>query len=310
MKKPVTVAFFLGLMTMLGCAADFDPGSRVTSFRVLGQQTDAPYAKPGETVNITSLSYDPQGRSVTWAWGACVNPNASTVEGCMNEIAAEAAASGGTGVLAQGPGLSDFSYTVPADVLDSLPEEAKGSAMVGIVSIACPGDLSFGEPSNTLPFSCKEAGTGRVFALDEYVVGLKRIQVRSADRNQNPQIDQVLFDGAEWPETDVKDVVPCDTDNNDYTPCAANTKHAITARPTTGSVESGRTEFGIDYNEQVIVQYFSTAGTFEYEVKIAEDPETHFVARKADSGQDLTLWMVVHDDRGGATWTQRHVHVQ
>lgn len=24
---------------------------------------------------------------------------------------------------------------------------------------------------------------------------------------------------------------------------------------------------------------------------------------------DLTLWMVVHDDRGGATWAERHVHV-
>ena len=92
MKKLVTVGFFLGLSSMLGCAADFDPGSRVNSFRVLGQEMDVPFAKPGETVNISSLSYDPQGRSVTWAWGACVNPDASTVEGCLNKIATDAAA--------------------------------------------------------------------------------------------------------------------------------------------------------------------------------------------------------------------------
>jgi len=310
MKKLLSVGFFLGLSSMLGCAADFDPGSRVNSFRVLGQQTDVPFAKPGETVKITSLSYDPQGRSVTWAWGACVNPDSSTVEGCLNEIAEDAQTSGGSGILAQGPALSSFSYTVPSDALDSLPEAARASAMVGVVSIACPGDLSFGQASNTLPFSCKEAGTGRLMALEEYVVGLKRIQVRGADRNQNPRIEQVLFDGADWPEAEVKQVIACDTDNNDYKPCAENAKHAITARPTADSVESGRSEFGVDFSEQVIIQYYSTEGTFEYEVKIAEDPETHWVARKADSGKDLTLWMVVHDDRGGATWTERHVHVQ
>jgi len=310
MKKLATIGFFSGLVSMLGCAAEFDPGSRVTSYRVLAQQADVPFAQPGETVNVSSLSYDPQGRSVTWAWGACVNPDASTVEGCMNKIAEDAITSGGTGILAQGPGLSHFSYTVPADALSSLPESAGGSAMVGILSIACPGDLSFEQASNTLPFSCKEAGTGRVFGLDEYIVGLKRVQVRATDRNDNPQIEQVLFDGADWPENEVKRVIACDTDNNDYKPCADNTKHAISARPTANSVETGRSEFGVDFHEQVIIQYFSTAGTFEYELKIAADPETHFVARKADSGQDLTLWMVVHDDRGGATWTERRVHVQ
>jgi hypothetical protein len=310
MKKLATIGFFLSLVSMLGCAAEFDPGSRVDSYRVLAQQTDVPFAQPGETVNVSSLSFDPQGRSVTWAWGVCVNPDASTVEGCMNEIAEGAAATGSTGILAQGPGLSSFSYTVPADAISSLPEKAKGSAMVGILSIACPGDLSFEQASSTLPFSCKEAGTGRVFGLDEFIVGLKRVQVRATDRNKNPQIEQVLFDGADWPESEVKQVIACDTDNNDYKPCAEETKHAISARPTADSVESGRSEFGIDFSEQVIIQYFSTAGTFEDEVKIAEDPETHFVARKADSGKDLTLWMVVHDDRGGATWTERHVHVQ
>ncbi|MEI9949818.1 MAG: hypothetical protein WDO74_12765 [Pseudomonadota bacterium] len=310
MKKLATVGFFLGLSSMFGCAADFDPASRVNSLRVLGQQTDVPFAKPGETVNIGSLSYDPQGRSVTWAWGACVNPDASTVQGCLDKIAADAATSGGSGILAQGPALSSFSYAVPANTLDSLPAAARASALIGVVSIACPGDLSFEQGSNNLPFSCKEAGTGRVFALDEYIVGLKRIQVRSADRNQNPQIEQVVFDGQDWPEAEVKEVIACDTDNNDYKPCADNTKHQIGARPTAASVESGTTEFGVDFTEQVIIEYYATEGVFEHEIKIAAEPETGWAARKAASGKDLTLWMVVHDDRGGATWAERHVHVK
>jgi len=310
MKKLAIVGFFLGLSSMLGCAADFDPGSRVNTFRVMGQEMDVPFAKPGETVKVSSLSYDPQGRAVTWAWGACVNPASSTVQGCLDKIAEDSAATGSSQVLAQGPDLSSFSYTIPTDTLSSLPDAARESALVGILSIACPGDLSFEQQSHELPFACKEAGTGRVLALDEYVVGLKRIQVRSTDRNQNPQIEQVLFDGQDWPEDEVKEVTPCDTTGNDYKVCDAKTQHQIAARPTAASVESGRTEFGVDFTEQVIIEYYATEGVFEYEVKIASDPQTGWAARKAASGKDLTLWMVVHDDRGGATWTARHVHVQ
>lgn len=310
MKKLATIGFFLGLSSMLGCAADFDPGSRVNSFRVLAQEMDAPFAKPGETVKVESLSYDPQGRSVTWAWGACVNPAASTVQSCLDKIAADSLATGNSQILSQGPGLTSFTYTVPADALDSLPETARASALVGILSIACPGDLTFAQGSNELPFACKESGSGRVMALEEFVVGLKRVQVRSTDRNQNPQIEQILFDGQNWPESEVKTVVACDTDKNDYDACAADTKHELGARPTAASVESGQTQFGVDFSEQVIVEYYATEGIFENEVKVAAEPETGWAARKAASGKDLTLWMVVHDDRGGATWAERHVHVQ
>jgi len=311
MKKSAIIGFFLGLSSMLGCAADFDPGSRVNTFRVLGQEMDAPFAKPGETVHIDSLSYDPQGRTVTWAWGACVNPDASTVQGCLDKIAADSAATGSPQILAQGAGLSSFSYTVPADTLDSLPEAARASALVGILSIACPGELSFEQAAHELPFACKESGSGRVLALDEFVVGLKRVQVRGTDRNQNPRIERVLFDGQDWPEDEVKVVTACNTDGNDYKACdSSKSQHKIGALPSADSVESGRTEFGVDFTEQVIIEYYATEGVFEDEIKVAAEPETGWAARKAASGKDLTLWMVVHDDRGGATWVERHVHVE
>ena len=300
-------AFTLGTA---GCAPEFDPVSRVVTFRVLAQQTDVPFAKPGETVHITSLSYDPQGRTVNWAWAACVNPDESTVQGCLDKIAVDSADTGASPILAQGAELSDFSYTVPEDALSSLPEPAKSQAHVGIISIACPGVLSFDQGSNNLPFSCKEAGTGRSFGLDEYIVGMKRIQVRQTDRNQNPVLEQVTLDGTDWPEDEIKTVSACDTDGNDYKPCADGSKHKISARPTAASTESGTTEFGTAFTEQVVIEYYATDGVWEYEVKIASSPETGWAARKAASGKDLTLWMVVHDDRGGATWAERHVHVQ
>ncbi len=300
----------LGLLATTSCAPDFDPVSRVVTLRVLAQQTDLPFAKPGETVNISSLSYDPQGRTLNWAWAACVNPAESTVQGCLDKIADDATATGTPIILAQGPDMSHFSYTVPSDALSSLPEKARPAAQIGVLSVACPGDLSLQTDSNNLPFTCREPGTGRALALDEFIFGMKRIQVRQTDRNQNPIIEQVTFDGADWPEGEVKQVTACDTDNNDYKPCSDASKHKISARPSAASTESGTTEFGVAFSEQVIIEYYATDGVFEYEIKIASSPETGWAARKAASGKDLTLWMVVHDDRGGATWAQRQVHVQ
>lgn len=303
------IAFFLLLLGVSACDPSFDPGSRVLTFRVLAQQLDKPAARPGEEVNLTSLSYEPQGRPVTWAWAACINPASSSVTGCIDRIVEQATLSGELPILAQGLDMSSFSYTIPEDALDSLPESSLSTASVGLVSIACPGDLSLTPGANGFPFRCLEAGTNDEMPLDQYVIGLKRVQVRTEDRNENPLVEQVTFDGEPWAEDDVKEVSACDT-GNDYDACSESTRHRIAAIPSSASIESGRTQFGKDFAEQVIIQYYATEGVFEYEIKIADEPETHWAARIAASGEDVTLWMVLHDDRGGASWVQRTVHVQ
>src|SRR3954453_1703213 len=116
MKQLGLWALLAAVSGLAACGADFDPGSRVTSFRVLAVQADLPFARPGETVTLSSLSYDPEGRTVNWAWATCVNPAASTVEGCLAKIDADTA-SGASPIAAQGPGLDTFSYTVPNDAL-------------------------------------------------------------------------------------------------------------------------------------------------------------------------------------------------
>jgi hypothetical protein len=310
MKTAPIFAILLAAAASLGCGTDFDPGSRVTSLRVLAQQADTPFAKPGETVNISSLSYDPEGRTVNWAWAVCVNPKASTVDGCLSKVAMDAASSGQSPIAAQGAGLDTFSVTIPGDALTSLPDAAKPAALVGIISVACPGDLTLAAGASGLPFRCSETATGRELGLDEFIVGMKRISVRSTDRNQNPSIAQITFDGADWPEDDVKAVTPCDRDDNVYAKCASDTQHKLAAHVSSSSFESGQTEFGVAFSEQVVIEYYATEGIFENDIKIAADPENGWVARKSASGQDLTLWFVAHDDRGGATWATRQVHVQ
>ena len=215
MKRSLFIGLLLIIGGSVGCGADFDPGSRVTTFRVLAMQADPPFAKPGERVKLETLSYDPQGRTVNWAWALCVNPNASTVDGCLQKIAEDSALSGASPIAAEGAGMDTFSFSIPENALSSLPAAARSNALVGVLSVACPGDLTFDAEAPTVPFHCIDADTGSELSTAQYVIGLKRIAVRNTARNQNPSIESITFDGQPWPADEVKTVRACDTDNND-----------------------------------------------------------------------------------------------
>jgi hypothetical protein len=296
-------------LLLLGCEEQLEPGSKIDSFRVLAEQADLPYAHPGETVQLSSLAHDPEGRTVTWAWASCVNPVGSNLEGCLAKIAENPDPE--SAVFALGPDQNAPQLAIPQDVISSLPRDARGGASVGVVSVACPGDLSMGSGPGGLPFVCRETGTGRDMALDEFTVGLKRITVRETDRNQNPVIGGVTFDGADWPEDEIKQVSgTCDTDDWTYDTCSDSAKHDLVVQLPSGTVEKGTDELGKGFSEQVVVQYYATEGIFENEVKIAAETENGWVARKQAAGQLLTFWFVARDDRGGVSWTSRQVQVQ
>lgn len=304
----------LGLITALlllplaACNEALEPGAKVDSIRVLAEQVDEPYAHPGETVQLTSLSFDPQGRTINWAWASCVNPDSSDLQGCLAKIAESP--NPDDAVFAMGAGTDSAALTIPTDAIDSLPPAARGAATVGVMSVACPGDLSFGAGPGGLPTRCQESGTGRDMELDEFIVGFKRVTVRNTDRNQNPVITGITFDGADWPATEIKEVGSCDTGDFEYGTCADKHKHQLAALVSPDSFEKGKDELGRDFEEQLVIQHYATEGIFEFEVRTGNSPKTGWVARKRASGQTLTLWFVARDDRGGVAWTQRQVTVQ
>jgi hypothetical protein len=309
MKTARIHTFALLPLLLLGCDEALEPGSKVDSFRVLAEQADLPYAHPGETVQLSSLSHDPQGRSINWAWASCVNPASSNLEGCLAKIAENPEPA--SAVFAIGADLNAPQLLIPGDVISSLPAAARGSASVGVVSVACPGELSMGTGPGGLPFVCKEPASGRELGLDEFIAGIKRISVRETDRNQNPAIAGVTFDGVEWAEGEVKTIArTCDDDKWDYAGCPDDTKHQVVIQLPAGSVESGKDELGQDFTEQVVVQYYATEGFFENEIKIAAQTKNGYVARKQAAGQLLTFWFVVRDNRGGVSWTSRQAQVQ
>lgn len=307
MKKLIlrTVFSSVALGALLGCQDAMDPGSRVTSLRVMAQRMDAPYAAPGETVHVESLARDPEGRSVNWAWAICENPISTDVEGCIAKISAD-----GPSQLMIGAGLESVDVTVPTDALSSLPLPARPSATVGVLSGACPGTIEFAAGNTGFPFKCSDVESGRELALNEFVVGLKRIAVRTADRNQNPTIARITLDGAEWAEDDIPNVTPCRATGNDFEECNSGYAHKIRVEVTPESFETGRSEFGEEFSEQLVVQYFATEGIFESDARTAESPENKWAARAQSAGRDVSLWFVARDNRGGVTWASRRVHVE
>lgn len=318
MKTKMFVSSALALVALAGCGADFDPGSYVSSLRVLSVQADKPYASPGETVHFEATTYDPAARTLEWAWLACENPASSSVEGCLADIGESTLGTGELPLLASGPDVNAIDYTIPADALDGVPLEARPNVLSGVLSIACPGTLALdlstlastsASTSSLLPFRCTDA-SGAELGLHDAIAGVKRVYVRETDRNANPVIAGITFDGEPWAEDDIKEVDACDTSDFTFDDCKGKGDHRLAVNVSSESFEAGVDEFGRDFTEQLVVQHYATEGIFEYEVRIAESPETRWVARQSASGQELRLWFVARDDRGGVTLAERRVLVR
>lgn len=297
-----------GALLLFGCSDTLEPGSKVDSLRVLAQSVDLPYAHPGETVQLQALDFDPAGRSIHWAWASCVNPSDPSLQACLDRILEGSSLE--DAVFASGEGVNAAELQIPDDVLEQLPEAARGFASVGVVSAACPGELSFETGAAGLPFRCHDPQAGRDLELDEFIVGIKRITVRETERNENPVISSVTFDGEQWQEDEVKEVGWCDRDDFEYDSCSDDEKHELAAVVSPESFESGTDELGDAFTEQVVLQFYATEGIFEDQTKRAESPQNGWVARKSASGQELRLWFVARDDRGGVAWAERRVRVR
>jgi hypothetical protein len=196
-----------------------------------------------------------------------------------------------------------------------MASDARDRASVGVVTVVCPGDLAVASPRQTiaatgaLPFVCRDPATGRALAIDEYVAGVKRVFVRATDRNANPAIAGLTWDGGDWPSDAVQSARACSVTGNDASNCDASLRHAVAAIPAPGSAESGVDSFGATFTEQVVVQYYATEGIFADDVRIASDPATKWTARHQSAGSTVSMWMVVRDDRGGVDWAVRTVAV-
>jgi hypothetical protein len=284
----------------------------VSDVRILAVQADQPFAHPGDQVALDALAVDPRGRPLTYAWTTCTDAPSTIVTACLDAIAA-AARAGRPPSIASGVGLSTYSLSVATDALSGLPADEARNASIGIVTVVCPGTISFGAPAawtpGELPVQCTDA-SGVAVPPGGFVVSVKTVYLRRSDRNQNPPIADVTWNGTSWAEGEVKALAPCDADPTLYGDCHGGDRPEIAIVAGPGAVESGTNENGIPFTEQVIGQYYGTQTVFEADVRDVADLATHAAARKVASGTTQTLWFVLRDDRGGVSWATRTIRVE
>ena len=290
---------FVGCV-LAACGADFEPGSRVVSPRILALQADKPYARPGEEVALTLLSANPEGEALEWAWGTCTLPASSTVDDCVEALDGD--------LEPFDPEADELQVSIARDLLDGVPAAQRPSALVGVIVVACPGELRTGSTEG-VPARCVDQD-GNARSIHDIEVGIKRIFIRESDRNGNPAIDAITWDGEPWPEDEVRETEICAEDTFAIDDCSDALQRHIKLEVPSG--ERGRDEFGGDFSEQVIVQFYSTHGLFRDQVRIAEDTDNRWVAQRDDDDarEEATLWFIARDDRGGTSWTTRRVRMR
>ena len=140
---------------------------------------------------------------------------------------------------------------------------------------------------------------------------MKRLYVRRTERNVNPTIATVTWDGQPWAESDIKEVSACtNSPLVSYGDCSGGEAHDLAAIVPPEAVESGTNELGAPFTEDVVANYYATEGLFEFAGRTRESPTTSWKARASASGKEQTLWFVVRENRGGVSWTTRRVRVR
>jgi hypothetical protein len=313
------------------CApAGFQSGSIVSSVRILASRADQPYARPGSTVSLQLLAYDgrpgkPEPMTIYWIPLPCMNPLNDAYYNCFAQLAAAGAgapADGGASLpgldltaLPTGPA---FQFTVPDDAIATHPVVAGTQIPYGLAivfNIACAGHLELVplDPGNVQspPVGCFDAQHNRL-GPDDYVFGFTRVYAYDDLTNANPF------------QTLDSSIAPEAIGTIDMPRCAPGSCPQLRIGPVVpaSSQEVDPTQHDANQNvlkEQIWAEFFSTFGSFGDDVRLLYDPATGSLGAPIDTDDHFTppgvpgdglLWIVVHDNRGGASWQTVPIHVQ
>ena len=339
----------LGAWASSSCApGGFQSSTLVNSVRVLASSADQPYAKPGATVNVQVLAVDGRAEKTTpmtlyWLPFVCFDPPDDAYYNCFSQFAeavrggaVDGGAEAGAGpvdggapaapdgslpmVGTPGPGVElmglpsgpSFSFTMPANVIAAHmtqpPVTPYGLAIV--FNVACAGRLELLPPNpgnvQAAPVGCFDA-QGNLLGPNDYVFGFSRVYAYDELENANPVIDHVDVNGQAVDLQlgfQVRHCAPNDCANVHIGPVVP---------------PSSQEPDPLDNDkEEIWAEFFSTVGSFTDEARLLYNTTTGSVGDPSatddqfhppnDPG-DGTIWIVVHDSRGGASWATVPVHV-
>jgi hypothetical protein len=337
----MSVAFVLSVLSrvgvlacgalLVGCGAELDRPSELTGLRVIAVQKDKPYAKPGEEISMKMLYVDGSedaGRPIQVGWfSGCIDPPGDLFQGCFAPGAIDSMAFG----LEQGESLTDFSFSLPDDIITRRPrpqdprQPPYGIAVVFFA--ACAGTLSVELEGSGFPMRCLDSD-GRALLSKDFVAGYSTVYSFDEFSNENPIVEEGFsFNGQDVspelscvaegcsgpgpaPEMipDALSVKACPEDGD---PAACD---GVPFRPLV-DVASAELDsvtaaaYGRNYQEMLWISYYATGGRLKSDTRLLNDATRGW---NVDHGTEfyppskpglVRLLAAVHDNRGGVAWS-------
>ncbi|MGC4089389.1 MAG: hypothetical protein QM756_16170 [Polyangiaceae bacterium] len=330
-------AALVALAAASGCGPGFDAASEVKGLRVFAVQKDSPYPTPGQDVTLT-MSWDDgklvadQKRPVKLLWADCINPPSDLYAGCF---------AGKLGNFGD-EDSSTHVVSVPSDIVATHAAAAPGTPRYGLVYsyfAACAGTFAFEVPKDGvgLPLVCKNGD--EYLGADDFVVGYTSMYVfEDAEiQNKNPIIHGVEIEGTPYESAAMDPVVcvgaDCVSNSLPDDVCKADPARCFDActddggdkcpdihvRPLIDPPNGDRAErddvsalyYGRNLTEQMWINYYVVGGgKYASDTRLLNDAQrgwnndagAKFRAPKTPG--NVTLWMVVHDNRGGVDWAR------
>jgi hypothetical protein len=318
--QPHRGAFGMALIVSLlgaSCAEEFTPMNELEGLRVLAIQSDPPAIGTGQTAQLAALVHAPEGQTVNYSWSWCpFLGSAQSGYECMIDEAQlkEALQAIDPSAVALVPSFdlgteptATFTLRLPTPLLDLLCETVLGQATASLGITPTCGD------------TVKSSVVLKISSGQESVTATKSLGLllEASGASTNPPIGSVK---ARWKKGD------------DW---------FVLGEEESASVESGKT-YVVDVDveeeasewftppatdaepnpeprrERLFITWFVTAGSTEsirtgfIDGKVGFDVlrSNSWAIPQIDPPSEATLYVVLQDERGGVTWTQRTVKVQ
>jgi hypothetical protein len=335
----------VSLLGLAGCGAEFDPPSELKTLRVLGVQKDKPYAKPGDDVTVKMLWHDGSDaapRPVIRAFLAgCFNPIGDLYAGCFTSF-------GDPANIQFQQGSDEFTFTIPEDIISSRPpppdpKQPRYGLAYLFFAVCAGSELTVVEPTADagFPLRCVDE-EGVPLGSDDFVAGYSQVYVFEEHTNDNPIVSGFAFRDVEYDADDAltcvgdecvleasaetTEEVDCDAEpercvescaeDGDAAECDEHSLRPLIDRASVEPDSVTAAAYGRNYEEQMWVNYYVTRGGVRSPVRLVndatagfnEDYGTKFYAPK-DPGP-VRLFAVVHDNRGGMSWSGTTIWVK
>lgn len=333
------------LLLVVACSESFVPPSTVTDFRVVGArvevQSESTRANPspGESVRVSILAVDrgaapsdiPEVPPLTppplqWALVPCV-PLPTTIGPPICGTRIEPC-EGCTATPPDDPlAVPEMRFDVPSeDELDRA--DASSVLLQGIVCAnGTPSEdaiLRFlmGESEDLSPCVGPPVIVGRPIA-GRFVTVQIPIERDRAAPNLNPEVMDLLFNGAAWPppydggvpRTAARqgceaDLVGLSEEQRQAQPRAGDARSTMDLSVTKGSLQSFTVD-GETMTEEIQVSWLADGGGFEVSFAFITDPARSILTQwrppgsVPSDGQLVRFQFVIRDGRGGSDWVER-----